>query len=69
MSARPAKMSTLVPESWPGFDPAIHVLLAEAREKDVDARDKRDKRGHDGDSIASERTVVPVEGKQWFEHP
>jgi hypothetical protein len=59
-------MSTLVPESWPGFVPAIHVLLAEAREKDVDARDKR---GHDDDSIASERIVVPVEGKRWFEHP
>ena len=28
-----------------------------------------DKRGYDDDSIASERIVVPVEGKRWFEHP
>jgi hypothetical protein len=28
-----------------GLVPAIHVFLAEARKKDVDARDKR---GHDG---------------------
>jgi hypothetical protein len=31
-----------------GLAPAIHVLLAETWRKDVDARDKRDKRGHDG---------------------
>jgi hypothetical protein len=30
-----------------GLVPAIHALLAEGREKDVDARDKRDKCGHD----------------------
>jgi hypothetical protein len=30
------------------FVPAIHALVAEVLEKDVDARDKRDKPGHDG---------------------
>jgi hypothetical protein len=37
-----------LPSSWPGFVPAIHALVAEVLEKDVDARDKRDKPGHDG---------------------
>jgi hypothetical protein len=36
-------MSNRKRPSWPGFVPAIHVLLDGA--KDVDARDER---GHDG---------------------
>jgi hypothetical protein len=38
-----------------GLVPAIHVLLAEAGKKDVDARDKR---GHDGDSITPNRFSI-----------
>jgi hypothetical protein len=39
-------MTDTLSTSWPGFVPAIHVLLAK---KDVDARDKR---GHDASLVA-----------------
>ncbi len=39
-----------------GLVPAIHVLLAEARKKDVDARDKRE---HDGDAVIRSHRNAP----------
>src|SRR5258708_37718291 len=39
-----------------GLVPAIHVLSGRKKKKDVDARDKR---GHDGERIATDRIECP----------